>query len=135
MMLGSTRAWVVHGADGIDEISTTGYTKVSECRDGAVFTFYVHPADFGFEKASPEQLKGGDAAANAEVVRGVLDGRRGAARDVVLLNAGAALFVAGRADSVAAGVKLAAAAIDSGGARATLDRMVSSSQQQPEVMA
>ena len=135
MMLGSVRAWVVHGADGIDEISTTGYTKVSECRDGAVYTFYVHPADFGFEKASAEDLKGGDAAVNAEMVRGVLDGRRGAPRDVVLLNAGAALFVAGRTDSVSAGVTLAAAAIDSGAARATLDRMVSSSQQQPEVMA
>ena len=135
MMLGAARAWVVHGADGIDEISTTGYTKVSECRDGAVHTFYVHPADFGFEKASAEDLKGGDAAVNAEMVRGVLDRRRGAPRDVVLLNAGAALFVAGRADSVSAGVTLAAAAIDSGGARATLDRMVSSSQQQPEVMA
>src|SRR5687768_9867018 len=60
LLLGSTRAWVVHGADGIDEISTTGYTKVSECRDGAVHTFYVHPADFGFQKAAPEDLKGGD---------------------------------------------------------------------------
>ena len=135
MMLGSTRAWVVHGADGIDEISTTGYTKVSECRDGAVHTFYVHPADFGFEKALPGELKGGDAAVNAEMVRGVLDGRKGAPRDVVLLNAGAALFVAGRTDSVAAGVKLAATALDSGAARATLDRMVTSSQQQPEVVA
>jgi len=135
MMLGSTRAWVVHGADGIDEISTTGYTKVSECRGGAVHTFYIHPGDFGFTKALPEELKGGEAAVNAEMVRGVLDGRRGAPRDVVLLNAGAALFVAGRADSVAAGVKLAVAAIDEGAARATLDRMVSSSHQQPEVMA
>ena len=135
LMLGSTRAWVVHGADGIDEISTTGYTKVSECRDGAVHTFYIHPADFGFEKASPDALKGGDAAINAEIVRGVLDGRRGAPRDVVLLNAGAALFVAGRAESVPAGIKLAAAAVDSGAARATLDRMVSSSQQAPEVVA
>jgi anthranilate phosphoribosyltransferase len=135
LMLGSTRAWVVHGADGIDEISTTGYTKVSECRDGAVHTFYIHPADFGFEKASPDALKGGDAAINAEIVRGVLDGRRGAPRDVVLLNAGAALFVAGRAESVPVGIKLAAAAVDSGAARATLDRMVSSSQQAPEVVA
>src|SRR4029453_7522266 len=67
-MLGSTRAWVVHGADGIDEISTAGYTKVSECRDGAVHTFYVHPADFGFDKSAPADLKGGDAAANAEIV-------------------------------------------------------------------
>ena len=128
MLLGSTRAWVVHGADGIDEISTTGYTKVSECRDGAVHTFYVHPADFGFQKAAPEDLKGGDAAANAAIVLRILDGERGAPRDVVVLNAGAALFVAGRADSVSVGVKLAAQALDSGAARATLDRMVQSSQ-------
>src|SRR5688572_3193879 len=65
-LLGSTRAWVVHGADGIDEISTTGYTKVSECRDGAVKTFYVHPSDFGIEKANPDDLKGGDAADRSE---------------------------------------------------------------------
>lgn len=135
LILGSIRAWVVHGADGIDEISTTGYTKVSECRDGAVHTFYVHPADFGFAKALPEDLKGGDAAANADIIRRVLDGQRGAPRDVVVLNAGAALFVAGRADTVSSGVKLATAAIDSGGARATLERMVRSSQQTPEVVA
>jgi anthranilate phosphoribosyltransferase len=128
MLLGSTRAWVVHGADGIDEISTTGYTKVSECRNGAVHTFYVHPADFGFQKAAPEELKGGDAAENAAIVRRILDGERGAPRDVVVLNAGAALFVAGRADSVSVGVKLAGQALDSGAAKTTLDRMVQSSQ-------
>jgi len=135
LMLGSTRAWVVHGADGIDEISTTGYTKVSECRDGAVHTFYVHPADFGIAKAAPGDLTGGEAAANAGIVRSVLDGRSGAPRDVVLLNAGAALFVAGRAASVPAGITLAAAAVDSGSARATLDRMIRSSQQASEVVA
>jgi len=135
LMLGSARAWVVHGSDGIDEISTTGYTKVSECRDGAVHTFYVHPADFGFEKAMPGDLKGGDAAANAEIVLAVLEGRHGAPRDVVLLNAGAALFVAGRAESVPAGVTLATAAVDSGSARATLERMVQSSQRTSEVVA
>ncbi len=127
LLLGSSRAWVVHGADGIDEISTTGYTKVSECRDGAVHTFYVHPADFGLAKASPGDLIGGDAAVNADIVRRVLDGRRGAARDVVLLNAGAALFVSGRADSVAAGIRTASDALDSGAARATLERMVHAS--------
>src|SRR2546426_2889791 len=89
LMLGSTRAWVVHGADGIDEISTTGYTKVSESRSGAVNTFYIHPADFGVPKATAEQLRGGDASVNAEIVRSVLNGTRGAARDVVLLNAAA----------------------------------------------
>ncbi len=133
LMLGSTRAWVVHGADGIDEISTTGYTKVSECRDGAVHTFYVHPADFRLAKAAADDLRGGDAAANAGIIHRVLDGARGAARDVVLLNAGAALFIAGRADSIPAGLALAADAIDSGAARATLDRMVRSSH--AEVLA
>src|SRR3954466_7016317 len=67
MLLGSERAWVVHGADGIDEISTTGYTKVSECRNGAVNTFYLHPADVGLPKASPESLRGGDAQQNAAI--------------------------------------------------------------------
>ena len=132
-MLGSERAWVVHGADGIDEISTTGYTKVSECRNGTVHTFYVHPADFGVPKASPADLQGGDAARNAGIVREVLSGTPGAARDVVLLNAGAALFVAGRASSVREGIHLAATAIDQGAAQSTLERMVSSSQAEAAV--
>jgi anthranilate phosphoribosyltransferase len=133
LMLGSDRAWVVHGADGIDEISTTGYTKVSECRDGAVHTFYVHPADFGVPKASPADLQGGDAARNAAIVGEVLAGKPGAARDVVLLNAGAALFVAGAASSVRDGIDRAANAIDRGFARQTLDRMVRSSQAEATV--
>jgi anthranilate phosphoribosyltransferase len=127
-LLGSTRAWVVHGADGIDEISTTGYTKVSECREGAVSTFYVHPADFGLPKAAPGDLRGGDAAANAAIIHRVLGGETGAPRDVVLLNAGAALFVAGRAPTIVDGIRAAADAIDAGLARATLDRMVRASQ-------
>jgi anthranilate phosphoribosyltransferase len=129
LMLGSTRAWVVHGADGIDEISTTGYTKVSECRDGAVRTFYVHPADFGMPKDTPETLKGGDAERNASLVRDVLSGVPGAPRRVVALNAGAGLFVSGRAASVADGITMAVEAIDSGAARQTLERMVRSSQE------
>src|SRR5262245_57739550 len=123
MMLGSVRAWVVHGADGIDEISTTGYTKVSECRDGAVQTFYVHPSDFGVAKATSADLRGGDAAAKGGIIRQVLDGRPGAHRDVVALNAGAALFIAGKANSVADGIRAAQSAIDAGDARATLDAM------------
>jgi anthranilate phosphoribosyltransferase len=133
LMLGSDRAWVVHGADGIDEISTTGYTKVSECRDGAVHTFYVHPADFGVPKASPADLQGGDASRNAEIVRGVLSGAAGAPRDVVLLNAGAALFVAGRASTVRDGIGQAARAIDQGAARATLERMARGSHAEAPV--
>jgi len=124
MWLGSERAWVVHGADGIDEISTTGYTKVSECRNGSVNTFYLHPADVGVPKAPSDALKGGDAQQNAAIIRGVLAADRGPARDVVLLNAGAALFIAGRASSVEDGIARAAQAIDRGEARRTLERMV-----------
>ena len=128
LMLGSKRAWVVHGADGIDEMSTTGYTKVSECRDGSVATFYVHPSDFGIARAEPESLRGGDAATNAGILRSILAGETGPRRDVVLLHAGASLFVGGRAPSVREGIARAAAAIDSGRARATLDAMVAASQ-------
>ena len=127
-LLGSKRAWVVHGADGIDEISTTGHTKVSECRDGAVHTFFIHPSDFGIRKASLTELLGGDAAENAAIVRRVLEGEAGAPRDAVVLNAGAALFVADRVASVREGITIAASAIDSGAARATLDAMVRASQ-------
>jgi anthranilate phosphoribosyltransferase len=123
-MLGSTRAWVVHGADGLDELSTTGYTKVSECRAGAVNTFYVHPAEVGLPKAPLAALAGGDAATNAAIARRVLGGEHGAARDIVLLNAGAALFVAGRAPHLLDGLRMAAGAIDSGAARRTLDALV-----------
>src|SRR5688572_3260809 len=128
MLLGAKRAWVVHGAGGIDEISTTGHTKVSECRDGAVHTFFIHPSEFGLAKALPVDLRGGDAAENAAIVRDVFAGRRGPARDIVLLNAGAALLVAGMVPSVRDGISRAASAIDSGAAQQTLDRMVRSSQ-------
>jgi anthranilate phosphoribosyltransferase len=123
LLLGSTRAWVVHGADGIDEISTMGYTKVSECRNGAVNTFYLHPADVGIPKASPGALTGGDAQANAAIIADVLAGTRGPARDVALLNAGASLFIAGAAPSIEAGIARAAQAVDSGDGRRTLDRL------------
>ena len=128
MLLGSTRAWVVHGAGGIDEISNTGHTKVSELRDGAVHTFFIHPAEFGLSKATASDIRGGDAAENAAILRHVFDGRPGAARDIVLLNAGAALFVAGRTASVRDGLARAAEAIDSGAARETLGRMIRSSR-------
>ena len=128
MLLGAKRAWVVHGAGGIDEISNTGHTKVSECRDGAVHTFFIHPAEFGLAKASAADLRGGDAVENAAIIRTVFDGKPGAARDIVLFNAGAALFVAGRTASVREGISCAATAIDSGVAHATLDRMVRASQ-------
>ena len=123
-LLGSERAWVVHGADGLDEISTTGYTKVSECREGAVNTFYVHPSDFDVPKAAPEALKGGDAAENAAIARRILSGQQGAPRDIVLLNAGVSLLIAGAANTVKEGIARATAALDSGTAERVLDDLV-----------
>ena len=123
-LLGARRAWVVHGSDGIDELTTTGYTKISECRDGAVNTFYLHPADVGLPKAPLGALAGGDAKENAQLIARILGGERGPARDVVLLNAGAALFIAGAAASVKEGIAIAAGAIDRGDARQTLQRLV-----------
>ncbi len=126
--LGSVRAWVVHGADGLDEISTTGYTKVSEVRSGCVRTFYVHPADFGLPKAQPRDLAGGDAAENAGLAREVLGGAPGPRREIVLLNAGAALLLANRVPSLRDGIARAGAALDDGSAARVLDRLCAVSQ-------
>ncbi|MFN2447100.1 MAG: anthranilate phosphoribosyltransferase [Vicinamibacterales bacterium] len=123
-LLGADCAWVVHGADGLDEISTTGHTKVSECRNGTVRTFYVHPLDYGLTRTTIETLRGGDAQANAAIVREILGGALGPAREIVLLNAGAALFVAGQAGTVRGGIQMAAQAIDQGLGRQVLDRLV-----------
>src|SRR3954469_13216775 len=125
VLLGTTRAWVVHGADGIDELTTAGYSKISECRDGAVNTFYLHPSDVGLPKASTSALLGGDAHQNARIIERVLAGERGPARDVVLLNAGAALFIAGAEASVDEGILKASRAIDRGDAKRTLEKLVS----------
>ena len=122
--LGSERAWVVHGAGGLDEISNTGPTKVAELRDGTVRTFEVTPEEVGLVRCSIDELKGGDGAANAAALAAVLDGEPGAYRDIVLMNAGATLVVAGRAETLGEGVAQAAQAIDSGGARARLDLLV-----------
>jgi anthranilate phosphoribosyltransferase len=130
LALGAERAWVVHGADGLDELSTTGHTKVSEVRGGAVHTFYIHPSDYGLTKAAAGALSGGDAPANARIIERVLDGQPGPPRDIVLLNAGAALMVAGMMATVQAGITRAAAAIDSGAARETLDRLKAVSAQE-----
>jgi anthranilate phosphoribosyltransferase len=123
-LLGADRAWVVHGADGLDEISTTGYTKVSECHAGAVNTFYVHPSDFKLAKAAPAALKGGDAVENAAIAKRILAGEQGAPRDIVLLNAGVSLLIAGVATDVPEGVARAAAALDDGSAARVLDRLI-----------
>jgi anthranilate phosphoribosyltransferase len=134
-LLGSERAWVVHGADGLDEISTTGYTKVSECRDGTVNTFYVHPADFGLAKSSSSQLRGGDAAANAAIARRVLAGETGAARDIVLLNAAASLLIADRVAAIADGIAQAAAVLDNGKAAEALERLITVSNRPAQAAA
>src|SRR4029077_19130609 len=123
MLLGSDRAWGVPGADGIDEISTAGYTKISECRQGTVNTFYLHPADVGLPKTSPPALLGEDSQENRSIVRPILAEARGAPRDDVLLNAGAGLLIAGQAPSVQEGIVRAARAIDSGDAAKTLERL------------
>ena len=130
-LLGTERAWVVHGADGLDEISTGGYTKVSECRDGEVNTFYLHPSDVGLPKSAPDALRGGNADDNAAIARRVLAGEAGPPRDVVLLNAAAALLIAGKVDRIQDGLSMVATAIDSGRAAAVLDglRRVSSSSE------
>jgi anthranilate phosphoribosyltransferase len=122
--LGAERAWVVHGADGLDELSTTGPSRVAELRDGAIRTFEVTPEQAGLPRARPDDLKGGDATTNADALRALLDGLRGPYRDIVLLNGAAALVVAGRADDLADGVTRAAEAIDSGAAKAALDGLV-----------
>ena len=132
-MLGSDRAWVVHGADGLDELSTTGYTKVSECRLGSVNTFYLHPSDVRLRKASPDELRGGGPDDNARIARDVLGGTGGAARDIVLLNAGASLLIAGAVDTVQDGLARAADALDSGRAAEVLAALVRESNRAAEV--
>jgi anthranilate phosphoribosyltransferase len=134
-LLGTERAWVVHGADGLDEISTTGYTKVSECRDGEVNTFYLHPSDAGIPKASAESLRGGDAERNAEIAREVLEGGQGPAREIVLLNAAASLLIAGTVSRMLDGIELAADALDSGRAAAVLDSLRRLSRLEAEATA
>ena len=122
--LGSERAWVVHGSDGLDEITTTGPSFVAELRDGEVRTFEVSPADAGIETCEPQDLKGGDAETNALAISAVLDGHLGAFRGIVCLNAAAALIVAGRAEDLKTGASLAAESIDSGQARKALEALI-----------
>jgi anthranilate phosphoribosyltransferase len=123
-LLGTERAWVVHGADGLDELTTTGISHVAALDGGKVSTFKVSPKNAGLPEASPADLIGGDAAANAAALRAVLEGKPGPYRDVVLFNAAAALLVAGKAKTLREGVALAAQSIDSGKARAVLEALV-----------
>ncbi len=122
--LGCEAAWVVHGADGLDEMTTTGLSHVAELKDGKVSTFEVSPGDAGLPLASADDLKGGDAAHNAAALRAVLDGGAGAYRDVTVYNAAGALIVAGKATDLKDGAAQAAAAIDGGKAKAALDRLI-----------
>jgi anthranilate phosphoribosyltransferase len=122
--LGSERAFVVHGADGLDEISLSGETHVAELRDGMVTSYTIVPEDFGLRRAPLEAIAGGDAKTNAKILRRVLKGELSPHREIVQANAAAALVAAGRATDFLHGVKLAAQAIDSGAAHAKLDSLI-----------
>ncbi|MBP2151909.1 MULTISPECIES: anthranilate phosphoribosyltransferase [Xanthobacter] len=122
--LGSEKAFVVHGSDGLDEITISGGTDIAVLEDGRIHTFTLNPEDVGLSRAPAEALKGGDAAYNAAALRAVLDGAPGAYRDVAVLNAAAALVVAGHAKDLTEGVALAQTSLDTGSARARLERLV-----------
>lgn len=122
--LGSRRVWAVHGSDGLDEITTTGPTAVVALEDGAVRQFTIAPEDVGLAAAKPEDLKGADPAHNARELRAVLDGALTAYRDIAVFNAAAALVVAEEASDLRDGVARAARSVESGAARATLDKLV-----------
>lgn len=122
--LGSQHVWVVHGGDGLDEITTTGSTFVAELKDDEVKTFEITPEDAGLSRSDGELLKGGDAETNALAITALLDGHESAYRDIVLLNAAGALITSGQVDNLNDGAAMAAEAIDSGKARTVLNRLV-----------
>ncbi len=123
-MLGLRRAFVVHGSDGLDEITITGPTRVAEVRDGQVRSYEVTPEEFGLPRATLEDIAGGDAELNATLIREVLSGKKSARRDIVLLNAAAALVAAGHSDHLRDAVPLAAKAVDSGAAEGKLEALI-----------
>ncbi len=125
--LGSDHVWVVHGSDGMDELTTTGLSYVSELKNGVVSSFTISPQDAGLAQATPDDLLGGDAMHNARAIREVLDGTKGAFRDVVILNAAAALIVAGKARNIQEGAGLASQSIDSGAAKTALNNLKATS--------
>jgi anthranilate phosphoribosyltransferase len=122
--LGSDRVWVIHGSDGLDELTTTGPSKVVALDGGKISQFTVTPEQAGLPLATPEALKGGDPATNANALRAVLDGAKTAYRDIAVLNAAAGLVVAGKVPDLKQGAELAAKAVDSGAARAKLEQLV-----------
>ncbi|RVI77301.1 anthranilate phosphoribosyltransferase [Sinorhizobium meliloti] len=121
--LGSESVWVVHG-EGLDEITTTGVTKVAALKDGTITNFELTPADFGLERVSLDALKGGDGAHNAAALQAVLDGAENAYRDISLANAAASLMIAGRAGDLSEGMALARQSLSSGGAKVALQRLI-----------
>ncbi len=127
--LGSTHCLVVHGEDGLDEITLADKTQVTELKDGAVRSFTISPEEMGVERATLDALRGADPDTNADIARRVLSGEPGPTRDVVLLNAGAAIYVGGKAASIAEGVRRAVESIDTGGARAALEGLVARSRE------
>jgi anthranilate phosphoribosyltransferase len=122
--LGSEKVWIVHGGDGLDELTTTAASHVTVLEDGEIRSFIVTPEDAGLKRADPAALKGDDAAHNADALRRLLDGKEGAYRDIVLLNAAAALIVAGRVETLADGVEMAAHSIASGRAADVLQKVI-----------
>ena len=125
MNLGVERGMVVSGEDNMDEITLTGETTVSEIKDGKVTTYTITPEQFGLKRCEIAKLQGGDGAVNAQITRDILSGKeQGPKREIVLLNAGAALYIGKKADSIADGIALAAKTIDSGAAVRTLEAMV-----------
>jgi anthranilate phosphoribosyltransferase len=126
--LGTERAFVVHGSDGLDEITITGESKISEVKNGEVRTYYVTPEDFGIDRAPMSAIQGGDASQNAEIIREVLTDRGGAKRDIVLLNAAAGLLIGGKAGSLRDGIRLAHESVQSGKAMACLQNLIALSQ-------
>jgi anthranilate phosphoribosyltransferase len=122
--LGARRALVVHGLDGLDEITISGETKICEVRDGEVRTYYVVPEDFGLERAPIEQIQGGDARCNAEIIREILSDRGGVKKDVVLLNAAAGLVAGGKAHHLREGIEMARDSIRSGSALRCLYNLI-----------
>ncbi|WP_420415521.1 anthranilate phosphoribosyltransferase [Roseibium sp.] len=125
--LGSEKAWIVHGSDGMDEITTTGPTYVCELSDGALRSFEITPSDAGLPEAKLEDLKGGTPAENAKALRDVLAGAKNAYRDIVLFNSAASLLVADKVGNLKDGVAMAARSIDTGAASVTLDKLVAAS--------
>lgn len=128
--LGAQRLFVVHGLDGLDEITTTAPTRVAEVNAGVVTTYQIQPEDFGIRRAKPEDLQGGDPETNAAIIRSILNGEKSPRRDIVLLNAAAAIVAGGVAGDMQEGLRLAARSVDSGAALGKLDQLIMTTRAQ-----